>query len=173
MFPKDTKIDVEALIGNWMTLGYLGSKIDDMELKGRECFEILAMRSMFQDFEIDDAMSMKITSCMMHDIVHDFAQFVRKSGRMEDIRMNKKVCQVCDPLFVSNVNQFCSLDLNYKESYIPLCDCLTRLRVLSMNTCYLQSIPQGMNNLRWLNLSGNKLSHEYLSHFSALLLANT
>ncbi|KAL8486820.1 hypothetical protein ACS0TY_023494 [Phlomoides rotata] len=48
-FPKDYEIEIERLIGNWMALGYLGSNSDDMELKGKECFDVLAMRSLFQD----------------------------------------------------------------------------------------------------------------------------
>ncbi|KAL8462166.1 hypothetical protein ACS0TY_032487 [Phlomoides rotata] len=159
IFPKDSEIVVESLIGNWMALGYLGSNTGDMELKGREFFDVLAMRSLFQDFEKDDLN--EIQSCKMHDIVHDFAQFLRKSSRVEVVEMNKTTCRACDALMVSNVNELCGLHCN-KESPPDLCDCLMRLRVLSLTNCGLQSIPQGMENLihlRWLNLDRNdKLS---------------
>ncbi|KAL8501979.1 hypothetical protein ACS0TY_021202 [Phlomoides rotata] len=59
VLPKDFEIDVERLIENWMALGYLGSNVSDMELKGRECFDVLAMRSMFKDLQIDDALDME------------------------------------------------------------------------------------------------------------------
>ncbi|KAL6334522.1 hypothetical protein AAG906_018014 [Vitis piasezkii] len=45
-----------------------------METVGREYFENLAARSFFQDFEKD--VEGNIVSCKMHDIVHDFAQFL-------------------------------------------------------------------------------------------------
>ena len=41
---------------------------------GEECFNILAARSFFQEFKKND--DDDIMSCKMHDIVHDFAQFV-------------------------------------------------------------------------------------------------
>ncbi|KAL8466186.1 hypothetical protein ACS0TY_035338 [Phlomoides rotata] len=155
VFPKDSIIDVESLIENWMALGYLGSNTCEIELKGQECFDVLAMRSLFQDFVKDDMG--EILSCKMHDIVHDFAQFLRKSGWMEASGMNKITCQVCDPLLVSTVNEFCSLRCNYKETPPNLCGCLVRLRVISLTNCGLQSIPQGIEkfiHLRRLNLMG-------------------
>ncbi|KAL8544562.1 hypothetical protein ACS0TY_004948 [Phlomoides rotata] len=163
VFPKDSKIVVDTLIEKWMSLGYLGSNTDDIEVKGRGYFNILSMRSLFQEFKKDDLD--EITSCKMHDIVHDFAQFLRKSGGLEGARMNKTSCQACDPLLVSSVNEFCTL--SYVEESPPNhCDCILRLRVLSFTRCGLQSIPQGMENLihlRWLELDGiNKLSPQDL-----------
>lgn len=139
-----------------MSLGYLGYNIGDFELKGRECFDMLAMRSLFQDFEKDNLD--EIQSFKMHDIVHDFTQFVRKNGR-ENTRMNKTACQACDPLLVSTVNQLCTL---FCENGTPpiLCDCLSRLKVLILANCGLQGLPQSMKkliHLRWLNLFHIKL----------------
>ncbi|KAL8497117.1 hypothetical protein ACS0TY_020699 [Phlomoides rotata] len=156
-----------------MALGYLGSNVGDMELKGRECFNVLAMRSLFQDFEMDD-LNEKIRSCKMHDIVH---QFIRKSGRVEVPRTNKTICQGCDPLLVSTVNEFCSLFwYDDKESPPTLCNCVKHLRVLSMNGCRLRSIPQGMENLihlRWLDLTGKTLSDENLKIIFRLFYLQT
>ncbi|KAL8497169.1 hypothetical protein ACS0TY_020743 [Phlomoides rotata] len=141
VLPKDSEIDVERLIENWMALGYLGSNVSDMELKGRECFDVLAMRSMFKDLQIDDALGEKVISCKMHDIIHDFAKFIRKSARIEGTRMNKTICQACNPLIVSTVNEYCSLFLDGEEFPPNICDCFTRLRVLSMINCFVGSIP--------------------------------
>ncbi|EYU19314.1 hypothetical protein MIMGU_mgv1a0236892mg, partial [Erythranthe guttata] len=78
VFPKDTRIDVETLITKWMALGYLGSNAgDSWKIRGREYFDNLAAHSLFQDFKKDG--DDKIESFMMHDIVHDFAQFLRKN----------------------------------------------------------------------------------------------
>ncbi|KAL8512777.1 hypothetical protein ACS0TY_019060 [Phlomoides rotata] len=166
VFPKDSEIFVEDLIKDWMAFGYLGSNIGDMELKGRDFFDVLAMRSLFQDFKnygLDEVQSFK-----MHDIVHDFAQFVRRSGKVEHEPegMNQiTICRACNPSLVSTVNQFCSLYCEGETPLITLCDCLVRLRVLSLAYNYdLRSIPQGIVNLihlRKLRLFGiDKLSCE-------------
>ncbi|KAL8490631.1 hypothetical protein ACS0TY_022577 [Phlomoides rotata] len=180
-FPKDYRIKVESLIGNWMALGYLGSNSDDMELKGKECFDVLAMRSLFQDFKKDDDWD-EIESCKMHDIVHDFAQYLRKSGREEAggvevaAEMNKsKPSQTCDTSQVSNVNEFCTL---YCDGDSPpnLCNRVIRLRVLSLARCGLQGVPHEMDkliHLRWLDLSRNELSTEDLKFIFQLCFLQT
>ncbi|XP_034695656.1 putative disease resistance protein RGA3 [Vitis riparia] len=75
VFPKDRTIQIDDLIKLWMAQSYLNSKSDrGMETVGREYFENLAARSFFQDFEKDEEGN--IVRCKMHDIVHDFAQFL-------------------------------------------------------------------------------------------------
>ncbi|KAL8486819.1 hypothetical protein ACS0TY_023493 [Phlomoides rotata] len=177
-FPKDYKIEVESLIGNWMALGYLGSNSDGMELKGKECFDVLAMRSLFQDFQKDYRLD-EIYSCKMHDIVHDFAQYLRKSGREEAggvevaVEMNKSKCsQACDPSQVSNhVDEFCTL---YCDGNSPpnLCNRFVRLRVLSLVKCRLQGVPHEMDkliHLRCLEEIPNEIGN--LSHMRHLNLS--
>ncbi|KAL8486220.1 hypothetical protein ACS0TY_023066 [Phlomoides rotata] len=189
-FPKDYEFEVESLIGNWMALGYLGSNSDDMELKGKECFNVLAMRSLFQDFQKDDDLD-EIKSCKMHDIVHDFAQYLRKSGREEAggvevaAEMNKsKLSQACDPSQVSNhVDEFCTLycdefchEFCEGDSSPNLCNRFVRLRVLSLARCRLQGVPHEMDkliHLRWLDLSGNTLSTEDLKFIFQLYFLQT
>ncbi|XP_050209247.1 disease resistance protein RGA2-like [Mercurialis annua] len=79
IFPKDYKMDKETLIHNWMAQGFLvPSGTMDVEQKGVDYFDNLAMRSFFQDFEKDIDDPRKIT-CKMHEIVHDFAQFLTKN----------------------------------------------------------------------------------------------
>ncbi|KAL8502356.1 hypothetical protein ACS0TY_021483 [Phlomoides rotata] len=181
-FPKDYRIEVERLIENWMALGYLGSNSDDMELKGKECFDVLAMRSLFQDFEKDDYWD-EIKSCKMHDIVHDFAQYLRKSGRVEAggeevaAEMNKsKRSQACDPSQVFNhVDEFCTLSCD-GDSPPNLCNRFVRLRVLSLASCRLQGVLHEMDkliHLRWLDLSGNELSKEDLKFIFHLYFLQT
>ncbi|KAK9219072.1 hypothetical protein WN943_007711 [Citrus x changshan-huyou] len=75
IFPKDYKIWKEELIELWMAQGYLSEKgAKEMEDIGEEYFNILASRSFFQDFDKDD--DGEISTCKMHDIVHDFAQYL-------------------------------------------------------------------------------------------------
>ncbi|KAJ9692780.1 hypothetical protein PVL29_011731 [Vitis rotundifolia] len=78
VFPKDSVIERDELIKLWMAQSYLksdGSK--EMEMVGRTYFEYLAARSFFQDFEKDD--DGNIIRCKMHDIMHDFAQFLTQN----------------------------------------------------------------------------------------------
>ncbi|KAL8486280.1 hypothetical protein ACS0TY_023114 [Phlomoides rotata] len=166
-FPKDYEIEVERLIGNWMALGYLGSNSDDMELKGKECFDVLAMRSLFQDFKKDYDDLNTIKSCKMHDIVHDFSQYLRKSGREEagEVEVAAEM----------NVDEFCTL---YCDGDSPpnLSNRFVRLRVLSLASCDLQGVPHEMDkliHLRWLDLSGNELSMEDLKVIFQLYFLQT
>ncbi|KAL8466072.1 hypothetical protein ACS0TY_035261 [Phlomoides rotata] len=143
-----------------MALGYLGSNVGGsagIELKGQEYFQNLAMRSLFQDFE-RSSFDGKITSCKMHDIVHDFAQSLRKdrsSGRLEAAVKNT-ICQSCSPLSVAYVKEYRSLFLEH-EYPVHICDCRKSLRALGIPS-YSGIIPRGMEyliHLKWLDLSGN------------------
>ncbi|XP_031276231.1 putative disease resistance protein RGA3 [Pistacia vera] len=79
IFPQDHEIKKDELIKLWMAQSYLKEKRNkDMELIGEEYFENLAMRSFFQDFK-KNIYDGRIESCKMHDIVHDFAQFLTKN----------------------------------------------------------------------------------------------
>ncbi|XP_034695659.1 putative disease resistance protein RGA3 [Vitis riparia] len=91
VFPKDHSIERDDLIKLWMAQSYLNSKAGrEMETVGREYFENLAARSFFQDFEKDDKGN--IVRCKMHDIVHDFAQFLTHNEclNLEDDSENLK-----------------------------------------------------------------------------------
>ncbi|KAK9214455.1 hypothetical protein WN944_006447 [Citrus x changshan-huyou] len=77
VFPKNYNMNKEELISLWMAQGYLNTEEDEeMEMIGEEYFNILAARSFFQEFKKDD--DDDIMSCKMHDIIHDFAQFVSR-----------------------------------------------------------------------------------------------
>jgi hypothetical protein len=78
MFPKDYEMVKDELVKMWLAQGYLKETPSrDMELVGEEYFQVLAARSFFQDFkkynrdDLREDMRFK-----MHDIVHDFAQFL-------------------------------------------------------------------------------------------------
>ncbi|KAJ6956939.1 putative disease resistance protein RGA3 [Populus alba] len=79
VFPKDFTFERDTLIKLWMAQGFLReTRNKEMELMGRECFEALAARSFFQDFEKDEDDG-SIYACKMHDMVHDFAQNLTKN----------------------------------------------------------------------------------------------
>ena len=182
IYPKDLKINVKRLIEEWMALGYLGSVSENggVELKGREYFNKLAMSSLFQDFEISYDSREQIKWCKMHDIVHDFARFVRKNnGGVEAAEVTKRGCQMCDPLLVSQAKEYRSLFWG-EGSPTNICGCVTSLRVFRIKWGLFGPPPQGMErliHLRWLKLSGSKVSMEDLKiicklHFlQSLMLA--
>ncbi|XP_012856537.1 PREDICTED: putative disease resistance protein RGA3 [Erythranthe guttata] len=158
VFPKDTKIDLESVVTKWMAMGYLesrGGNGGDWKVRGRENFDKLAMLSLFQNFK---SCGDKTESFKMHDILHDFALFLRKNGRVGAAGMKKTTCQACNILIVSQVQEYRSL-FNYKELPNPhLCDCLARVRLLSLRKCGLRGIPKQIKkliHLRWLNLGRN------------------
>ncbi|KAL5707361.1 hypothetical protein ACHQM5_025418 [Ranunculus cassubicifolius] len=75
VFPKDTELQKVVLIRLWMAQGFFGfEERKDLERSGEDHFHILAMRSFFQDFKKD--FDGNITSCKMHDLVHDFAIYL-------------------------------------------------------------------------------------------------
>ncbi|KAK9923199.1 hypothetical protein M0R45_031630 [Rubus argutus] len=77
-FPKDCEIDKENLIELWMSQNYLSSNRNiEKRAIGEEYFDDLVMRSFFQDFKKDDYGNLR--SCKMHDIVHDFVQFLTRN----------------------------------------------------------------------------------------------
>ncbi|KAK9929870.1 hypothetical protein M0R45_026943 [Rubus argutus] len=81
IFPKDHNFEKDNLIELWMSQNYLNWKqYQDKRSTGQSCFESLEMRSFFQDFIQDDLGN--IIRCKMHDIVHDFVQFLTKKECM-------------------------------------------------------------------------------------------
>ncbi|KAL6285935.1 hypothetical protein ACE6H2_010325 [Prunus campanulata] len=78
IFPKDYEIAKDELIELWMSQNYLNSiRNKEKEVVGEMYFDNLVMRSFFQEFKKDDLGN--ITGCKMHDVVHDFLQFLTKN----------------------------------------------------------------------------------------------
>ncbi|KAH9717459.1 hypothetical protein KPL71_021822 [Citrus sinensis] len=76
VFPKDYDLDKGELVRLWMAQGYIEKKGNiEMEMTGGWYFDFLASRSFFQDFDEDEE---GIVTCKMHDIVHDFAQYLTR-----------------------------------------------------------------------------------------------
>ncbi|XP_027170659.1 putative disease resistance RPP13-like protein 1 isoform X2 [Coffea eugenioides] len=82
VFPKDHVINVEKLIRLWIAQGFVRPRRrgERLEPVGHEYFNNLAMRSFFQEVRKEsDFLFHEYMVCKMHDIVHDFAQFLTKS----------------------------------------------------------------------------------------------
>ncbi|KAM6568285.1 hypothetical protein CsatB_016270 [Cannabis sativa] len=75
LFPKDYQIEVKTLVNLWMAQGFL--KLSDpsrnkcLEDAGYEWFLNLLEGSFFQDVVVDECDI--ITTCKMHDLMHDLA----------------------------------------------------------------------------------------------------
>ncbi|KAI3927227.1 hypothetical protein MKW92_000224 [Papaver armeniacum] len=78
IFPKSQNIRKRTLVRLWMAQGFLHSSIEeeDPELTGEIYFDKLADRAFFQDFSMDNVGSG--VCCKMHDLVHDFAQYLTR-----------------------------------------------------------------------------------------------
>ncbi|CAI9101905.1 OLC1v1000061C2 [Oldenlandia corymbosa var. corymbosa] len=182
VFPKDSHMKVDSIIKLWMSQGYLGNASqkgdDSMEKKGRDHFKTLAMRSFFQeakrDWHKDGVFSIK-----MHDIIHDFAQFIAKNEcRVLDIADCQKVenkvgftkerfrhvtlLGMEKPTISSMVLDFGKVRSLFlpPNSNVPqdLCTSLKSVRSLTLSECGLQELPQEIGNLihlRFLNVSSN------------------
>ncbi|XP_047964215.1 putative disease resistance protein RGA3 [Salvia hispanica] len=175
VYPKDHKIRADRLIAEWMALGYLGSVSGngEVELKGRQYLNNLAMRSLFQD---NVKIGEQIIHCKMHDIVHDFAVFLRKNDNKDEVaKMRKESCQVCDPLLVSQAKEYRSLFMD-KSRRVALCDCISSVRVLGLERGFHDPLLQGMEKLihvRCLELSDIELKDEDLKNICRLYFLQT
>lgn len=173
IFPKDHMLDREDLIQQWIAQGYFMSQNnEEVEQIGQKCFQSLAMRSFFQDFQYDDDWDGSIKTCMMHDIVHDFAQFltlneysiasamdVHRQMDLNARHLNLKIFQMIDFLItISNKKNLHSLMIWYQvraPSYVPdrFLD-LKCLRTLSLSG-YVIQLPSNigeLTHLRYLSL---------------------
>nr|GMD49439.1 putative disease resistance protein RGA3 [Ipomoea batatas]GME13786.1 putative disease resistance protein RGA3 [Ipomoea batatas] len=165
VFPKDYEIEVDELIRIWMAQGYV-----TMESKGRELFEGLAMRSFFQDLKKDDMGSNIIISCKMHDIVHDFAQFLTKNECYSIDQHGDKVgiknlrhlswqntCRNMNLASICNIGKLRSIfvegvDLSPAQLTPNLFNGLKSVRVLRLHDCWLQELPKKIGNFLHLRL---------------------
>ncbi|OAY53099.1 putative disease resistance protein RGA3 isoform X1 [Manihot esculenta] len=182
IFPKDYSIERYRLIELWMAQGYLkATKTKDMEIVGEEYFQNLVVRSFFQDFESHQG---RIIRCKMHDIVHDFAQFLTQNECF-DMDINGAEESTIDrsskeprhsmivlaekaplPASLGSLKKLRTLLLmshGYSEirAVLPnLLNQLTCLRSLKLSLCGIREIPPEISkliHLRFLDLSMNGL----------------
>ncbi|CAL9010642.1 unnamed protein product [Prunus brigantina] len=160
IFPKDYNIVKDNLIELWMSQNYLNSIGNkEKEAVGEMYFDNLVMHSFFQEFKKDDLGN--ITRCKMHDVVHDFLQFLTKNECFvsEAERGNNKRIMEFD-----GYNKVRHLTLMFAPEgpLIPssLCNC-KNLRTLatfdSKITSFGRELISQVKCLRTLNLSGNSL----------------
>ncbi|KAL5555556.1 hypothetical protein UlMin_037792 [Ulmus minor] len=180
VFPKDHIIKRSQLIEMWMSQGFLGHNENSVK-KGHEYFEKLAMRSFFQNLEKSEYDG-RIISCQMHDIVHDFAQFLTKNDciimEVDVIEESVKLvvderarhltlvvgagARQCPALTYNEMNEKNLRTLFVLNSYrgvdASLFLNLKCLRTLNLSRCRLEKLPESIGeliHLRYLNLEWN------------------
>ncbi|XP_008228683.1 PREDICTED: putative disease resistance protein RGA3 [Prunus mume] len=164
IFPKDYEFNKDNLIELWMSQDYLSlERNQEKEIVGENCFNNLVMRSWFQDFKKDDDGN---TTVKMHDIVHDFVQFLnRKECYIMNFKdANKRIELPSDKvrhltLILASDNQIaCSISLSPPVSF----DNCKVLRTLSCFDSRITTLDPDLilqlKGLRTLNLSGNIFS---------------
>ncbi|XP_062009722.1 disease resistance protein RGA2-like [Rosa rugosa] len=160
IFPKDYHFKKNSLIELWMSQDYLNSKENkEKRKKGQTYFESLAMRSFFQDFdgnEMGDILGFK-----MHDIVHDFVQFLTKKECII-IEAAKGDNQIVE-LPGDKVRHLTLTSVPEGPLSFPTSCCMCRnIRTLSIFNSRITTISPGsilqMKCLRTLNLSDGVLT---------------
>ncbi|XP_050378501.1 putative disease resistance protein RGA1 [Argentina anserina] len=179
-FPKDYRMSKHNLIEMWMSQDYLSGKgYKEKEKTSQTVFETLVMRSFLQDV-VEDKLTIWDESitifCKMHDIVHDFVQFLNKNecfimeakeanGRIsEEVRhLSLMHAPYGSPLsdFISAVNckklrtlaAFESRMLHGSDlKAITLVKCL---RTLNLRDTAIDELPEEMGELIYLRLPEN------------------
>ncbi|CAL1385839.1 unnamed protein product [Linum trigynum] len=113
VFPQDYIMEKDELIKLWMSQGFLKATTNqDMEEVGEEYFQMLVMRSFFQDLEKELYLNKEKLYCKMHDLVHDFARLTTKN---ECISIEKQDANSSLPLIDNEVRHFMVKDLSSEE----------------------------------------------------------
>ncbi|PIA25633.1 hypothetical protein AQUCO_11000040v1, partial [Aquilegia coerulea] len=174
IFPKDSKIFKDHLIKLWMSQGFLGSGgLKELEKIGGNYFDNLAMRSFFQDIEKDS--DGNIISCKMHDLVHDFAQYLTQNEcsilEDNDTRIDgNKIRHLCTNSFenhsIRDARNLRTLirpigcEVEARTIPIELFHQLACLRTLDLSGSALEELPNEVEkllHLRYLDLSSTSL----------------
>ncbi|KAL6297070.1 hypothetical protein ACE6H2_005212 [Prunus campanulata] len=159
VFPKDYKFDKNELIECWMSQEYLSMKGDREKERmiGQQYFDNLVMRSFFQDF-FKDSVNDDISTCKMHDIVHDFVQFLTKN---ECFIM--EVAESCNEknMVVNNKVLHLNIMSTYNDSFpVSIYNC-KGLRTLVISTSKLPPLPSDsfskLKSIRTLKLNDNSI----------------
>ncbi|XP_058182528.1 putative disease resistance protein RGA4 [Rhododendron vialii] len=136
IFPKDQVIIKDDLIQLWMGLGYLqpsSGRKEEMEELGNEYFVTLLRNSLFEEVEFDEYNN--ITSCKIHDLVHDLA-----------LHASKGTCLTLDASEVKNYPDVQHLSLIFtKETRLDI----SKENVGILRTLFLEGhLPQNTNDFK-------------------------
>ncbi|XP_034678421.1 putative disease resistance protein RGA4 [Vitis riparia] len=169
LFPKDYEIEKKLLVQLWMAQGYI--QVSDV---GNQYFEELLSRSLLEEAKKDAYNN--ISSCKMHDIIHDLAQSIVGSDvlvlkdNVKKEKISKRVYHVSFSLM--EYIQRGDLKIKHIRTILKFDDCFEAYliwsstpipnfkgsRVLSLNGIPTKKIPKSigkLSHLKYLNLSYN------------------
>ncbi|XP_048436174.1 putative disease resistance protein RGA3 [Pyrus x bretschneideri] len=177
IFPKDHLIAKDYLIELWMSQDYLYSKGNtEKEIIGQRCFDNLVMRSFFQDFKkYSDG---DIWGCKMHDIVHDFLQYLTqhecftmevKVGNNTIKSLGDKIRHLtlmlapegplsCVSFSSCDLRTLATFDSKFNVVDSTLISQLKHIRTLNLSDNCIEELPEEIGelvHLRFLDLSYN------------------
>ncbi|KAG4123591.1 hypothetical protein ERO13_D11G335350v2 [Gossypium hirsutum] len=175
LYPKDYRIEVQALVQFWIAQGFIKqlNQSQSVEEIGFGYFKDLVERSFFQ--EVGERYSWEGLTCKMHDLMHDLAESVAgmESSIVDSNKIASDVGEKCRhisikpsliPLFKGKKlrtllqypnNDFPKLSEETWDFVIANCRCL---RVLDLQCLGIQMISPSiykLKHLRYLDLSYN------------------
>ncbi|XP_038985481.1 putative disease resistance protein RGA1 [Phoenix dactylifera] len=178
VFPKDYEIERKKLIQLWIVEGFIQTSDGDMleEEVGNRYFNSLLWRSFFQDAEKDDRNN--ITTCKMHDLVHDLAcSIAGDESSITKVGMKRSIphgCRYSSILYHYSMSSTALkaafeakklrslISLNrpwigiHQEFAIHTMSSLTHLRALDLSGANIKELPctiSKLKHLRHLDLS--------------------
>ncbi|KAB2006834.1 hypothetical protein ES319_D11G375300v1 [Gossypium barbadense] len=179
LYPKDYRIEVQALVQFWIAEGFIKqlNQSQSLEEIGFGYFKDLVERSFFQ--EVGERYSWEGLTCKMHDLMHDLAESVAgmESGIVDSNRIASDVGEKCRHIsikpslipsfkgkklrtllhFQDNIDQKLSDDFSYETWDLIIANCRC-LRVLDLHSLGIQMISPSiykLKHLRHLDLSSN------------------
>ncbi|XP_058080620.1 putative disease resistance protein RGA3 [Magnolia sinica] len=186
IFPKEHDLEKDTLVKLWLAQGFIRSEGNrDMEEIGREYFDDLLARSLFQDVELGRV------SCKMHDLLHDLAEFITKKecqiieigksdlgsveARHSSLIVSDDVSIIPTPLCnVKKLRTFLLIGPSKIDTVpLDLFEHVRFLRSLDFSWTDIKRLPSSIGNLkhlRYLNLSSSGIEElpESMSHLSNL-----